>query len=82
MGTAPATDAREHLVESLTRVVLRHRLLVVLDEVLPWDAWPAIAAIVGANVVSQLLARRRQAARVVPEPIRASDTPPKAVRSR
>ena len=32
--------------------------LLVLDEVLPWDAWLAIAAIVGANVVSQLLARR------------------------
>jgi inner membrane transporter RhtA len=32
--------------------------LVVLDEVLPWDAWLAIGAIVGANVVSQLLARR------------------------
>jgi hypothetical protein len=50
--------------------------------VLPWDAWPAIAAILGAHVVSQLLARRRQAARVVPEPIRASDTPPEDVRSR
>lgn len=33
--------------------------LVVLGETLPWDAWCGIAAIVGANVVSQLLARRR-----------------------
>ena len=33
--------------------------LVVLGQALPWDAWLAIAAIVGANVASQLLARRR-----------------------
>ena len=33
--------------------------LVVLGEVLPWDAWLAIAAIVGANAVSQLPAARR-----------------------
>jgi inner membrane transporter RhtA len=32
--------------------------LVVLHESLSWDAWLGIAAIVGANVVSQLLARR------------------------
>lgn len=32
--------------------------LVVLGEGLRWDAWAGIAAIVGANVASQLLARR------------------------
>ena len=32
--------------------------LVVLGEALPWDAWLAIAAIVGANVASQALAVR------------------------
>jgi len=37
--------------------------LVVLDEVLTWDAWCAIAAVVAANVVSQLLARRVRPAR-------------------
>jgi len=30
----------------------------VLHQALPWDAWLGIAAIVGANLVSQLLARR------------------------
>jgi len=33
--------------------------LVVLHQTLPWDAWLAIAAIVGANAVSQLPVRRR-----------------------
>ncbi len=33
--------------------------LVVLRQTLPWESWLAIAAIVSANVVSQLLARRR-----------------------
>ena len=36
--------------------------LVVLGEGLHWDAWAAIAAIVGANAASQLLARRAPAA--------------------
>ena len=33
--------------------------LLVLDETLAWDAWLAIAVIVGANVVTQLAGRRR-----------------------
>jgi inner membrane transporter RhtA len=32
--------------------------LVVLGEGLGWDAWAGIAAIVAANVASQLLVRR------------------------
>ena len=36
--------------------------LVVLGEGLGWDAWAGITAIVGANVASQLLARRAPAA--------------------
>jgi len=57
--------------------------LVVLDEVLAWDAWLAIGAIVGANVVSQLLARRvRPVGRAVGEQVRAPDTPPQATGQR
>jgi len=37
--------------------------LVVLGEGLRWDAWAGIAAIVGANVASQLLARTTRSAR-------------------
>jgi inner membrane transporter RhtA len=52
--------------------------LVVLGEALPWDAWLAIAAIVGANVVSRLLSRRRGAAERDPR----SDTPPEIAEHR
>ena len=50
----------------------------MLDELLASDAWLAIPAIVGANVVSQLLGRRVPAGRAVREQVRASGTPPQA----
>ncbi|WP_218938394.1 EamA family transporter [Modestobacter altitudinis] len=56
--------------------------LVVLGETLPWDAWCGIAAIVGANVVSQVLARRGgsrgRAGRVGGEQDRAVRAAPRA----
>ena len=60
--------------------------LVVLGETLPWDAWCGIAAIVGANVVSQLLARRGarggHAGPAEPESDRALAAAPRAARRR
>jgi hypothetical protein len=58
----------------------------VLHQTLPWDAWLAIAGIVGANIVSQLLTRRgapgRHADPALAEQVRAVPIAPTAARRR